>query len=61
LGTTIDLTSAVIGVGPGSTVGEDIHAVIKSNRGHNLGKVIVGKNKNAESNTGIPGNIKDYI
>lgn len=30
----------VIGVGPGFVAGQDVHVVIESNRGHNMGKVI---------------------
>lgn len=46
----------VIGMGPGFEAGIDAHAVIETNRGHNLGKLIF-KGK-AEANTGIPGNIQ---
>ncbi|SHH86379.1 selenium-dependent molybdenum cofactor biosynthesis protein YqeB [Clostridium grantii] len=60
LGTTMEMASVIIGVGPGFTVGKDVHAIIESNRGHNLGKVILEKNKSAESNTGIPGNIMGF-
>jgi xanthine dehydrogenase accessory factor len=42
----------VIGVGPGFTAGCDVHAVVESNRGHHLGRVIW--NGAAESDTGIP-------
>lgn len=58
IGTTKDMAPLVIGVGPGFTAGEDVHVVIESNRGHNLGKVIY-KGK-AEENTGIPGTIQGY-
>jgi xanthine dehydrogenase accessory factor len=44
----------VIGIGPGFTAPVNVHAIIESNRGHNLGQVIwVGS---AEPYTGIPGN-----
>ncbi|HSW35868.1 MAG TPA: selenium-dependent molybdenum cofactor biosynthesis protein YqeB [Candidatus Limnocylindrales bacterium] len=36
----IDDALLVIGLGPGFTAGKDVHAVIETNRGHNLGKVI---------------------
>ncbi|EGO61786.1 hypothetical protein [Acetonema longum] len=39
LGTTLNAASAVIGVGPGFTAGRDVHAVIESMRGHDLGRV----------------------
>ena len=42
----------VIGVGPGFTAGIDVHAVVESNRGYHLGRVIW--NGAAESDTGIP-------
>jgi xanthine dehydrogenase accessory factor len=48
----------VIGLGPGFVAGEDVHQVIETNRGHNLGRIITsGK---AEPNTGIPGPIEGY-
>ena len=28
----------VIGVGPGFTVGENVHCIVETNRGHNLGR-----------------------
>lgn len=58
LGTTKDMASLVIGVGPGFTAGEDVHVVVESNRGHNLGKVIL--KGRAEENTGVPGAVKGF-
>lgn len=58
IGTKIDFAPIVIGVGPGFTAGEDVNAVIESNRGHNLGKVIL--KGSAEPNTGIPGEIAGF-
>lgn len=58
LGTTREMADSVIGVGPGFTVGKDVDAIIESNRGHNLGRVILGGS--AEPNTGIPGNIQGF-
>ena len=58
LGTQIDDAPLVIGLGPGFSVGKDVHVVIETNRGHNLGKMIL--NGNAESDTGIPGEIGGY-
>lgn len=55
LGTTIDDAPIVIGLGPGFTAGIDVHAVIETNRGHNLGRVIL--DGTAEPNTGLPGEI----
>jgi len=58
LGTRITDAPLVIAVGPGFEAGLDAHAVIESNRGHNLGRVIYqGK---AEANTGIPAPIDRY-
>jgi len=43
----------VIALGPGFTAGVDCHAVIETNRGHRLGRVIW--RGAAEANTGTPG------
>jgi xanthine dehydrogenase accessory factor len=48
----------VIGLGPGFTAGEDVHAVVETNRGHNLGRVYY--TGSAEPNTGIPGDIAGF-
>lgn len=58
LGTKIDDAPIVIALGPGFTVGEDVNAVIETNRGHDLGKIIL--NGEAAPNTHIPGDIKGY-
>ena len=55
LGTRKDMATIVVGVGPGFTAGEDVHAVVETLRGHNLGRVIY--HGAAEKNTGIPGEI----
>ncbi|MDP3385927.1 MAG: selenium-dependent molybdenum cofactor biosynthesis protein YqeB [Eubacteriales bacterium] len=55
LGTSKDMADIVIALGPGFLAGVDSHAVIETNRGHNLGRVIY--NGEAEENTGIPGSI----
>jgi xanthine dehydrogenase accessory factor len=55
LGTQINDAPLVIGLGPGFTAGKDVHAVIETNRGHHLGRVI--HNGSAEPDTGIPGEI----
>ena len=58
LGTTMADAGLVIGLGPGFEAGTDVHLVIETNRGHNLGRVITqGK---AAPNTGIPGNIAGF-
>ncbi|MDY6864119.1 MAG: selenium-dependent molybdenum cofactor biosynthesis protein YqeB [Thermodesulfobacteriota bacterium] len=48
----------VIGLGPGFTAAKDVHVVIETNRGHNLGRVIL--QREAEKHTGIPGVIGGY-
>ncbi|NWG04987.1 MAG: EF2563 family selenium-dependent molybdenum hydroxylase system protein [Syntrophaceae bacterium] len=58
LGTQIQDAPLVISLGPGFTAGEDVHAVIETNRGNNLGKLIL--NGTAEPDTGIPGEIGGY-
>lgn len=52
-GTNKDEAPLVIGIGPGFTAPDNVHAVVESNRGHNLGKVIF--EGSAEPHTGIPG------
>ena len=58
LGTHIGDAPLVIGLGPGFTAGKDVHIVLETNRGHNLGKIIL--NGSAEPDTGIPGEIGGY-
>ncbi len=48
----------VIALGPGYEAGVDVHAVIETNRGHNLGRVYLAGS--AEPNTGVPGAIGGY-
>jgi len=55
LGTAIDDAPLVIGLGPGFTASVDVHRVIETMRGHDLGYVI--EKGSARQNTGIPGNI----
>lgn len=57
-GTSINDASLVIALGPGFTAGEDVHAVVETQRGHDLGRVII--TDCAESNTGVPGNIGGF-
>ena len=51
-GTRIDDAPVVIGLGPGFRAGVDVHAVVETNRGHRLGRVIV--HGEAERDTGVP-------
>lgn len=55
LDTTIQDAELVIALGPGFSAGDDCHAVIETNRGHRLGRVIW--HGTAEPNTGQPGNM----
>jgi xanthine dehydrogenase accessory factor len=56
LGSSRDEAPFVIGVGPGFTAPRDVHAVVESNRGHDLGRVIY--DGMAEPYTGVPGEMK---
>lgn len=47
----------VVGLGPGFVAGENCHAVIETNRGHYLGRVIW--DGAPEPDTGIPGKVGD--
>lgn len=58
LGTKKTEASFVLGVGPGFTAPADVHAVVESNRGHNLGRVFY--DGSAEPHTGIPGPTMGY-
>lgn len=58
LGTTIDMAPLVIGLGPGFTAGEDVHVVIETMRGHDLGRVI--RAGSALPNTNTPGVIAGH-
>jgi xanthine dehydrogenase accessory factor len=42
----------VIGLGPGFTAGLDCHAIVETNRGHHMGRVIW--ERSAQSDTGVP-------
>jgi xanthine dehydrogenase accessory factor len=53
-----DLAPVTIALGPGFKAGEDVDAVIETNRGHDLGRVILGGS--AEPNTGIPEAVEGY-
>jgi len=55
LGTRITDAPVVVALGPGFTAGMDCHAVVETNRGHDLGRVILAGS--AEPNTGVPGSV----
>jgi xanthine dehydrogenase accessory factor len=57
-GVTMQDAPVVIALGPGYEAGKDVHAVIETNRGHNLGRVYL--HGFAEPNTGVPGAIGGY-
>jgi xanthine dehydrogenase accessory factor len=57
-GVTMQDAPIVIALGPGYEAGKDVHAVIETNRGHNLGRVYL--QGFAEPNTGVPGTIGGY-
>jgi xanthine dehydrogenase accessory factor len=52
VGTRITDAPIVVALGPGFTAGIDCHAVVETNRGHNLGRVIL--EGRAQPNTGVP-------
>ncbi|EFK06521.1 selenium-dependent molybdenum hydroxylase system protein, YqeB family [delta proteobacterium NaphS2] len=56
LGTRMEDAPFVVGLGPGFTAGEDVHAVVETKRGHTLGRVIW--EGSAITNTSIPGEVK---
>ncbi len=58
LGTKINDARVTVGVGPGFTAGVDVHAVVETMRGHDLGRVITSGG--AIPDTGIPGEIAGY-
>lgn len=58
LGTTIRDAPFVVALGPGFIAGVDCHAVIETNRGHNLGRVIY--DGTTEPDTGTPGKIEGH-
>ncbi|MCD4687103.1 MAG: EF2563 family selenium-dependent molybdenum hydroxylase system protein [Anaerolineae bacterium] len=59
LGTTRDDAPLVIALGPGYTAGDDCHAVIETQRGHYLGRVIW--QGAAAPNTGRPGEVQGHM
>jgi len=54
-GTHITDAPVVIACGPGFSVGVDCHAVVETQRGHDLGRVL--RQGSAQPNTGLPGEI----
>ena len=58
LGTRMDMAPLTIGLGPGFEAGRDVHYVIETMRGHDLGRII--SKGSAAPNTGIPGTVGGY-
>ncbi|MBL8162315.1 MAG: EF2563 family selenium-dependent molybdenum hydroxylase system protein [Anaerolineae bacterium] len=58
LDTTLEDAPLVVALGPGFSAGVDCHAVIETNRGHNLGRVIYAGP--AEADTGEPGVVQGH-
>ena len=58
LGTRMDMAPLTIGLGPGFEAGRDVHYVIETMRGHDLGRII--SEGSAAPNTGIPGMVGGY-
>ncbi len=58
LGTHRDMAPRVVALGPGFVAGSDVHAVVETCRGHDLGRVIV--QGAAKPDTGIPGTIGGF-
>ncbi len=58
LGTAMSAAPLVIGLGPGFTAGHDVHLVVETMRGHNLGRVI--EEGPAEPDTGVPGAVQGH-
>lgn len=58
LGTHRAMAPITVALGPGFVAGEDVDAVIETQRGHNLGRVLWAGS--AAPNTGIPGIIGGY-
>jgi xanthine dehydrogenase accessory factor len=54
-GTSIEMAPMTVGLGPGFDAGIDVHAVVETNRGPRLGRVIWSGS--AEPNTGEPGKV----
>ena len=58
LGTRMTEANLVIGLGPDFKAGQDVHMVIETNRGHDLGRILT--TGSAQTNTGVPGAIAGY-
>jgi xanthine dehydrogenase accessory factor len=54
----IEDAELVVGLGPGLEAGKDVHLVVETHRGHNLGRIIA--RGTAAKDTGQPGEIGGY-
>lgn len=57
-GTHRGMARIVVAIGPGHSAPRDVHAVVETQRGHDLGRVIT--DGAAAPNTGVPGSIGGY-
>ena len=58
LGTSLTEAPLVIGLGPGFRAPDQVHMVMETRRGHDLGRIIT--RGTASENTGVPGEINGY-
>jgi xanthine dehydrogenase accessory factor len=58
LGTTLNDAAIVIGLGPGFVADQDVHAVVETMRGHDLGRVILQGSAEPDSQT--PAAVQGY-
>ena len=58
LGTSMAMAELTIALGPGFEAGKDVHYVVETMRGHDLGRII--SSGCAMANTGVPGVIGGY-
>lgn len=58
MGTHKDMAPLVIALGPGFSAPQDCHAVIETQRGHDLGRIIYSGS--AQPNTGVPGSVLGF-
>jgi xanthine dehydrogenase accessory factor len=58
LGTGLSDAPIVVGLGPGFTAGQDVHAVVETMRGHSLGRVIL--QGTATADTHVPGLVQGH-
>lgn len=57
-GTHLSDAPFVVGLGPGFVVGQDVHAIVETHRGHYLGRVLWSGS--ALPDTGTPGDIANF-